>query len=195
MAKKPMEKIQELGRNLDKYAGQDVRKKVLEGDAKLASISDSQQIAMWVKGAMQRLDKLVDEKTRSRIMEQCGRRCAVAGETVEIVVAKRKKYRNLDQFLEAEKRKLLPGMRLEREGNVLYQYYMPHSFSPRMRCFCSLLEGLPADENISPTYCQCSKGFATRMWESILGKPVRVDVVETAVSGAKECKFKIYLQK
>jgi predicted hydrocarbon binding protein len=193
MAKKHLRKIEELGRNLDKYARQDVRKEVLEGSQKLASVSDTKQIALWVKGAMERLDKLVAKKIKTQVMEQCGRRCAEASETIEIVVAKRKKYKNLDQFLEAEKRKLLPGMRLEREGKILYQYYMPHSFSPRMRCFCSLLEGLPAEENISPTYCQCSKGFVLEMWERILGKPVKVDVIETAVTGEKECKFKIYL--
>jgi predicted hydrocarbon binding protein len=191
MAKKHLRKIEELGRNLDKYARQDVRKKVLEGSEKLASVSDTKQIALWVKGAMERLDKLVANEIKTQVMEQCGRRCAEASETIEIAVAKRKKYKNLDQFLEAEKRKLLPGMRLEREGKILYQYYMPHSFSPRMRCFCSLLERLPAEENISPTYCQCSKGFVLEMWERILRKPVKVDVMATAVTGAKECKFKI----
>jgi len=193
MAKKHLRKIEELGRNLEELTGDKVKEKVLEGSEKLASVSDSREIAMWVKGAMERLDKLVAKKIKTQVMEQCGRRCAVASETIEIVVAKRKKYKGLDQFLEAEKRKLLPGMRLEREGKILYQYYTPRSFSPRMRCFCSLLEGLPAEENISPTYCQCSKGFVLEMWERILGKPVKVDVIATAVTGAKECKFKISL--
>jgi predicted hydrocarbon binding protein len=31
------------------------------------------------------------------------------------------------------------------------------------------------------------------MWERILGKSVKVEVLETAVTGAMECKFKVYL--
>ena len=62
-----------------------------------------------------------------------------------------------------------------------------------MRCFCSLLRGLPAEETESATYCQCSKGFVRKMWERVLGRPAKVEVLETAVTGAKECKFKFYL--
>jgi hypothetical protein len=193
MPKRHLAMINELGRNLEEFAGENARKKVLKGSENLAAVLDPKEIAMWVKEAMERLDKLVDEKTRIRVMEECGRSCAETSETIEIVLAKRRKYKTLDRFLEAEKRKLLPGMRLEREGKILFQYYMPQSFSPPLRCFCSLFEGLPAGENISPTYCQCSKGFVMKMWESILGKPVKVEVIATALTGAEECKFKIYL--
>ncbi len=193
MPKRHLAMINELGRNLEELAGENARKKVLKGSKNLAAVLDPKEIAMWVKEAMERLDKLVDEKTRIRVMEECGRSCAESSETIEIVLAKRRKYKTLDRFLEAEKRKLLPGMRLEREGKILFQYYMPQSFSPPLRCFCSLFEGFPAGENISPTYCQCSKGFVMKMWESILGKPVKVDVIATSLEGAEECKFKIYL--
>lgn len=193
MAKTHLTMIDELGRYLDELAGKNARKKVLEGSKQLTSVLDSRQVAMWLKGAMERLDAAVDKKIGKRVMERCGRSCAEASETLERVVAKRKKYKSLAKFLEAEKRTLLPGMRFEREGKILYQYYLPQSFSPRLRCFCSLLEGLPAEENISPTYCHCSKGFVMKMWESILGKAVKVEVIATAATGAKECKFKIYL--
>jgi predicted hydrocarbon binding protein len=31
------------------------------------------------------------------------------------------------------------------------------------------------------------------MWERITGKPVKVEVLETAVTGAGECKFRVQL--
>jgi hypothetical protein len=194
MAKKHMRMIEELGRHLDHFAGEKTGKKVLEGSEDLEASSDSERIAMWVKGAMERLDAAAGIKTRNAVMEQCGRNCAEVNHgTVDRVVAKRKKYKSLDEFLDAEKKKLLPGMRLERDGRILYQYYTPRSFSPPMRCFCSLLRGLPAQESVSPTYCQCSRGFVLRMWERVLGKLVKVEVVATVVTGAEECQFKIYL--
>lgn len=193
MAKTLLTMVDELGRHLNELAGEKARNKVLEESEQLTSDSGSRQVAMWLKGAMERLDAAVDKKIGIRVMERCGRSCAETGETLDRVIAKRKKYKSLAEFLEAEKRRLLPGMRFERKGKILYQYYLPQSFSPRLRCFCSLLEGLPAGENISPTYCHCSKGFVMKMWESILGKAVKVEVIATAVTGAKECKFKIYL--
>jgi hypothetical protein len=194
MAKKHLRMIEELGRQIDRLAGEKTRKKILEGSENLGA-ANSEQIALWVKGAMERLDGAAGLKTRNAVMEQCGRNCAeVNHATVDRVVVKRKKYKSLDEFLDAEKNKLLPGMRLERDGRILYQYYTPRSFSPPMRCFCGLLRGLAAEESVSPTYCQCSRGFVLRMWERVLGKPVKVEVLATAVTGAKECQFKIELE-
>lgn len=194
MAKKHLLAIENLGRNLEHYATPEAREKVLEGSEKLAKKSDQAKIALWVRGAMKRLDRAVDKKTRARIMEECGYACAKANHaTIDRVVAKRKKYGSLEEFLEAEKSKLLPGMRLEPQGKILYQFYLPQSFRYPMRCFCSLLRALPPEETVSATYCQCSRGFVQAMWERVLGKPVKVEVLETAVTGAKECKFKIHL--
>jgi predicted hydrocarbon binding protein len=190
MARKKLPAVESLGRNLELFSSKEAKEKVLAGSEELAEISDPEKIALWLQGAMKRLDKAVDRKTRTRIMEECGHACAKANHaTIDRVVAKRKKYASVEEFLEAEGDKALPGMRLERKGSTLYQYYMPTSF--HYRCFCSLLRGLPPRDTVSETYCQCSKGFVQAMWKRIVGKPVNVEVLETAVSGAKECKFRI----
>jgi len=58
-----------------------------------------------------------------------------------------------------------------------------------MRCYCGLLRGLPDEKTISKTYCQYSKGFVKKFWESVLGKDVKVDLMQSAVSGIEEYKF------
>ena len=194
MARKHLAAIKNIGHNLAHFAGEKAKEEVLEGSEKLAKVSDPTQIALWVQGAIERLDRTVDKQTRTRIMEECGYACAEANrKAIDQVLAKRKKYRSLDEFLEAEKARPLPGMRFEKKGKTLYQYYAPQSFRHPMRCFCSLLRGLPSEETVSVTYCQCSKGFVQKMWDRVLGKPVKVEVLETAVTGAKECKFKVNL--
>ena len=60
-----------------------------------------------------------------------------------------------------------------------------------MRCYCALVKDLPAGEAISQTYCHCSKAFVKTLWEAVLGKPVSVDLLESAVSGASDCRFRI----
>ena len=187
--------IKNLEEYMEHFAGKTIAKKVMEGSEQITEKTDKRKIAKWVRGAMERLDALVDERTRVQIMQNCGYNCAkVNRRVIERAKVRRKKYKSIDEFLEAEQRKPMKGTMLVREGNVLYQFYTPQMFTRPMRCYCSLLRGLPAEEKISITYCNCSKGFVEKFWESVLERPVKVDLIQSAVSGAKECKFAIHLQ-
>ena len=109
---------------------------------------------------MDRLDALVDERTRIEIMENCGYKCAEMNSgAIEQAKAKRKKYENVDEFLEAEQQNPTKGTRLVREGDVLYQFYTPRALG--VKCFCSLVNA--TEEKVSLTYCHCSKGFVKKL--------------------------------
>ena len=136
------------------------------------------------------LDKLIDEGTKFKIMENCGYNCAKMNKgAIEEVVAKRKKFKTSDEFIEAEQKNPLKGTRLVREGDVLYQYYTPQSYG--VRCYCEMVTA--AEGEVSPTYCHCSKGFIKKLWEAVLEKPVDIDFIQSAISGANECKFAIHI--
>jgi len=186
--------IRELSRNVKRFAGEEVETKVMEGSERISVSSSKYEAAEWVKGAMKRFDKLADESTRSRVMVNCGYNCAAVHKSViDRAKAKRKKFESLDKYLESEERKPTRGTRLIREGPIIYQFYTPQAFAKPMRCFCSMVNALPANEIVSLTYCQCAKGFVEKVWEASIGKPVQVDLIQSAVSGAKECKFAIHL--
>jgi hypothetical protein len=87
----------------------------------------------------------------------------------------------------------MKGTKLTREGNIMYQFYTPQAFTTPMRCYCSLFRGLPTEDTVSYTYCNCSKGFVEKYWEAVIQKPVKVDLLQSAISGAKECMFAIHL--
>ncbi len=182
--------IQELAGNVERFAGV----QVMQGSDQLKESTKPDKLAAWVQGAMQRLDALVEEPTRRQIMSECGNNCArVNSRPIKGAVARRAKFASLDEFLAAMQAKPPSGMRFSREGEYLYQYYTPRAFSHPMRCYCSLLRGLPQGETTSLTYCQCSRAFVQKYWEAILGKPVEVELLQSAVSGADECSFKIRL--
>jgi len=186
--------IKSIGACIRRFAGEATERKVMEGSEKISPKTGKTEIAKWVKGAMERLDALVDEGTRFQIMENCGHNCAYVNlRVIERARARRRKYKSIDEFLEAEQQSPMRGTKLLREGNVLYQSYTPSSYAKSLRCYCGLLRGLPADETISRTYCHCSKGFVKKFWEGALEKPVKVDLIQSAVSGASECKFAIHL--
>ena len=186
--------IRQIEGCIEQFAGKVVAQKIMEGSENITEKTAKKKTAQFVQKAMQKLDASVDRKTRVRIMQNCGYNCAKKNHNVIArAVARRKKYGSIDEFLEAEQQKPMKGTKLVREGNILYQYYTLQAFTRPMRCYCGLLRELPKDETVSITYCNCSKGFVEKYWEAVLGKPVDVDILHSAISGAKECKFAIQL--
>jgi hypothetical protein len=193
MTETDVDMIEEFGKNVERIAGKTASTKVMHGSEFVTKSSTKDDIALWMREAIRRLDSTVDEQTRIQVMEHCGRNCASVNiRVIESAIKRRKKFKDLDSFLEAEQRKPMKGTRLCREGNILYQYYTPQTFTPHMRCYCSLLRGLPKDTIVSLTYCHCSKAFVQKLWESILERPVKVELLQSVISGDSECKFAIH---
>lgn len=194
MAKSMLGMIEQLGHEVETVAGEAVQREVMAGTEDLTPKSKPEMIALWVKGAIERLDSLAAEGAPTKIMENCGTNCALVNRTpIERGKARRAKHATEDDFLSAEIRKPQAGTRLERDGNLLFQIYTPTAFTRPMRCYCGLMRGLPDGVQVSPTYCRCSEAFVRTYWSEVLGRPVKVDVLETAITGSMECRFRIAL--
>ncbi len=179
-----------LEKNIEVLAGKQIAKKVMAGSEAITERTDKKKTAEWVKQAIDKLDALVSKDAKIRIMENCGYNCAnVNKKVIQRAKARRKKFRSLDEFLAAEQKKPMSGTRLVRVGNTITQFYTPRAFTRPMRCYCSLFRGLPDNETVSSMYCHCSKGFVKKFWEGVLEKPVKVNLAQSAISGASECKF------
>jgi hypothetical protein len=88
---------------VEHVAGKTVASKVMQGSEQITEKTDKVKTAQWVKGAMERLDALVDEKSCVEIMQNCGYNCAKKNrKVIERTVARRKKFSNAQAFLEAE---------------------------------------------------------------------------------------------
>jgi hypothetical protein len=180
--------------NIEALAGEATGQAVMQGREALKDSSKPEKVAAWMQGAMARLDGLVDAEARGAIMTHCGHNCArINASAIQRGVKRRAKYPTLEAYLAAEEADPSAGTRLERAGDVIYQYYTPRAFTHPMRCYCSLWRGLPDDQTTSLTYCQCSRGFVEKFWEAVVGAPVRVELLASAISGADECKFAIHL--
>ena len=124
-------------------------------------------------------------------MERCGHECADMNSAVESAVEKRKQFASLDEYLDAEQQESHTGYRVERDGQILYVYYTPGDMGKR--CYCSLWHGLQNDETVTPTWCNCSRSHVEKIWSGVLGKPVEVELLESCIAGAQECKFSVHL--
>ena len=184
--------IEAFASQVEALAGSGVRSQVMTGSESITAKTGAIEVAAWVQGAMNRLDEAAPPETAIAIMEACGAHCAAVNHAViERAVARRRKYRSEEEYLAAEIRKPTAGTRLERRGDVLHQFYTPRSFGRGMRCFCALVQALPEGETLSPTYCHCSKALVKTLWEAVLGRPVTVQVLRSALTGADECEFTI----
>jgi predicted hydrocarbon binding protein len=41
-------------------------------------------------------------------------------------------------------------------------------------------------------YCYCGAGFYQDIWETVLGRPVEVEVLETVLEGGEVCRIAIH---
>jgi hypothetical protein len=72
----------------------------MEGSERMTAKTGKAEIAQWVKDAVGKMDALLDEKTRSEIMTNCGFNCAeVNKRVIEKAKARRRKFRALTSFL------------------------------------------------------------------------------------------------
>ncbi len=168
----------------------EIKDKVLEGWQRVGEFS-KEELSHWLKGVIERLDALVDEPMREQLMERCGHECADMNSAVESAIEKRKQFSSLDEYLEAEQQVAYTGYKVERDGQILYVYYRPGDIGKK--CFCSLWHGLRDDENVSLTWCNCSRSHVEKIWSGVLGKPVKVELLESRIVGSQECKFAVHL--
>jgi hypothetical protein len=170
-----------------KYVGAEAEKIIFED---ISPPKNPIKRAQWVKKVTKNLDENCDEETRKSIMNAVGDNCAAHNEgVVKAAIKKRAKFNSLEDYLDAEIRKPHAGTELERSGEGLILSYLPESIN--MRCFCALVNSLPKQETLSPTYCNCSVAFVETWWSSVIRKPVKVELLESALTGSKKCRFKI----
>ncbi|MGD2162337.1 MAG: hypothetical protein PVI81_08110 [Anaerolineales bacterium] len=59
-------------------------------------------------------------------------------------------------------------------------------------CHCPRVrDAVEAGEELPQLYCYCGAGFYKHMWETILGAPVEVELLESVLSGGEVCKVAI----
>ena len=127
---------------LEQVVGKSVAAKVMEGSEQITEKTDKKKVAQWVKNAMERLDASVDEKTRVRVMQNCGYNCAKKNhKVIERAMARRRKFACTDDFLEAEQQNPMKGTKLAREGNIMYQFYTPQTFTSTNAVLLQLIQG------------------------------------------------------
>jgi hypothetical protein len=146
----------------------------------------------WVTRFFHELDQIVPEETRKKLMMANGCSCHRTWIATEGIQIRKHKFEDWADWMKKN-----PNETIQVEGNVIHYQYTSAAEtglpSAAGACLCPFVESKPA--GLSATYCYCSVGYVKEMHEQIFDKPVDVELVESALQGAKRCRFKITVSK
>ncbi len=147
------------------------------------SLTTPLQRARCVKGIMDTLDQAVDTPSRQAIMQACGRQC-IGASTLDKARKLAKTASDLDDLLAKLNQVHIGGGHLRREGDVIHATYS--------RCYCGSVN--QTKEPFSATYCHCSCGWYRQLFETLLERPVEVELLGSIIQGDESCRFQIVIR-
>jgi predicted hydrocarbon binding protein len=135
----------------------------------------------WVKTLLTGLEDKADAGTRARLLTACGKTCAVHHGDLEEARRLRGFSGGIDELLVELNRQVGWCGEWRREGDTIT--------SICTECGCPLVrEGLV---QLSPTFCECSRGFVKALFETVLDKPVMVELKQAIGRGDPVCEFAV----
>ena len=148
----------------------------------------------WAKRMLDNMDRELDAAARDRILQANGRTC-FEGAPAEM---KPPPQWGIDAFVDALTKRFGGPQHspIRREGDVVYFDYVGNPLTGIKVadgwCLCPLVEKGP--DGLSGSYCECSIGYVGALFHRVLGKPVRVELLESLKRGGKGCRFKVHLE-
>jgi len=191
-----------LARNIDRILGEDIRKEVMKDREKLFTIESTlDDKFQWIKNVLTKLDIIANNDQKYDILSCC------AHEFSQKRIGKLKliyeKTGDINEVIREMDKDFAWYEGQKKEGNTIFIQKVPYNQEgydkasnlgdkKRNYCHCPLVKHY-LNENISPTFCNCSAGWYRQYWEGILGKPVRINILKSLVKGDDVCQFKIIL--
>jgi hypothetical protein len=161
---------------------ENIAAQILEGGEAIVRATSSTERANWLRGAMERMDSLLDERTRRAVREACA--CCLGGERLKLSRAIAKNHATLpDRIAAANDVHYVFGhsVTAERDGRLLVL------FRPEHKCFCIH----EPDQRMSETYCYCCGGHIKHHLQIALGVKLECEVRSSARAseGKEPCSF------
>jgi hypothetical protein len=189
---------EKLSRALAEHLGASAARKIMAEVDRPAALDEHERAALMAE-TMDKLDALApDLETRVMIMTECSCDCYTEH------IAEFKKVwaagRDIDQLLTAMHGKVFM-VKPERVGDIVYITKAPrfpeehrNATTPEAKryyfCHCDYAR---AAVDLSPTYCLCGAGWCKKIWEAVLERPVRVEIVKSVLQGDEVCRFAVHL--
>ncbi len=189
-----------LAEGIEEVLGPEARNTVMEGADGLTPDTPRGERLEWVMAALGRLDGIADEEQKFWAVSKCAD-CYPTWRIQEL----REVYlhnHDVDEVMDAMKGDTEWYSTPYREGDLIYHTKVPYDRETwekatdraerrRAYCHCALVQD--RIDHVPPTYCYCGTGWVRQVWEGIIERPVRVEVLKSLPAGDDECQFLIHL--
>ena len=139
-------------------------------------------IQNWLADLLDTIDQELDEATKIRLIEGCGRGCFNRHKFKQDLADDGKG--DVDKLIQSMSR----NFEIWREGeNLVHIRYGEVSSG----CYCPVLRNRPAIPN--DPHCNCTKATHQSIFERALGRKFQIDILETVRRGGKTCHFLVHL--
>jgi len=141
-------------------------------------------LSRWVASLLSTLDEQLDRDTQTRFLEACGAACAAHHGELERAKDLPHSVGDLDGLVAELNRQVSWCGEWKREENAIV--------SVCERCGCPLVrEGLV---ELSPVFCECSRGFVKALFETALARRVPVSLERAIGRGDPVCRFVVAVE-
>lgn len=140
-------------------------------------LKDKEFIQNWLSDLLSTIETELDEPTRVKLLAGCGRGCFNRHQFKSDIAEKGKG--DVDKLIEAYK----ANFEAWKEGNKVHIRF--GEVSPG--CYCPAAKNRPAKPN--DLHCECTRATHQAIFETALGRPVEVKILESVRRGNKTCHF------
>jgi len=131
----------------------------------------------WMEDLFDSMYKELDEATRVKVMAGCGRGCYRRFQFKQDIAKQGKG--SVEALIEAYKK----NFEVWREADLVHIRYGAVS----KLCYCPAARYHPAKPH--DMHCECTRATHQTMFETALGRPIQVDIVDTLRRGGPTCHF------
>ncbi len=170
---------------------QNIIDRIMEGGEEIGAKPAPEIKADWFRGAMKKMDKLIDIETRKVIREGCA--CCLGGQKEKACKKIVQEYESVEERIKAvsAKKYICGAVVLKENGEIITCAEPDNKYYGK--CVC--LPG--AKEPISITYCYCCGGHIKHHLQTALGCELDGTVVASPLSsgGKHPCTFSFRIKK
>jgi len=157
---------------------------VMEGGINIRRSTKPEDKAEWMRGAMLRMNKLLDIKTRKTVREGCA--CCLGGQRLKISKKIVQENESLEARIEAaDKAHYVGSVTMKESGEIIARFDIQKSAPYHCYCLPKAARPLPV------TYCFCCGGHVKHHLQIALGRELDCTTRSSALSsgGKFPCTF------
>jgi hypothetical protein len=142
--------------------------------------SQKEFIQNWLADLLESMDKNLDRATKEKLVAFCGVQCFNRHQFKKDIAIN--SNGSLDKLIENYSK----NFEIWKEGNNVHIRYGEVS----NQCYCPAANYRKPGPN--DIHCECTRNTHKAIFESALGRPVRVEVAESLRRGGKTCHFVVF---